>query len=119
MNFKPTNMNPLQQKLRASWKTPALAALCVANAALGLSLLADVLPAGFAAPAKAQQQQQQIGRPSEYLLVPAQLTSANQEIIYIIDTQNGDLTAAAFNRQNGISFIPPLRLSQNFDNAAR
>ena len=96
-----------RHRLRDAWKTPALAALCVANGALGLALVGDVLPA--ASPARAAAMQ---GRPGEYLMIPATLTTANQDVIYVIDTQTGDLTAAAFDRQTGITFIPPLRLSQ-------
>ncbi len=106
----------MKSKRRDAWKTPLIAALCVANAALGLSLVSDVLPIDGASPATAAMQ---VGRPSEYLMIPAQLTSANQEIIYIVDTQSGDLTAAAFQRNSGINFIAPLRLGQSFQNAGR
>lgn len=117
------------RRRRAGWKTPALAILAVANAALLASLLGTGLDA--ASPARAQNAQSaqadgqtsinaaQAGRPSEYLMLPARLTNLGQDIVYIIDTQSGDLTAVAYDRQNGMQFIQPVRLSQAFNNAGR
>ncbi len=106
---------PTRPSRRFSWKKPALVALVAANVALGVSLVTPWLPAGFpeAAPAKAQV----AAGPSDYVMIPASLTSANQDILYIVDARTGNLTAAAYNRQNGITFIPPLALSQFFNQA--
>jgi len=109
---------------RARWKTPALIALVAANAAMAASLFAPWLPGvPDAAPASAQAADPEIAammQPAgEYLMIPATLTSANQDILYIIDTRSGNLTAAAFERQGGIEFIPPLPLSQFFQRAGQ
>ncbi|MEM1013131.1 MAG: hypothetical protein AAGI46_13035 [Planctomycetota bacterium] len=88
-----------------------LAALVGVNAVLGLSLAVPFLPG--ATPANAQV----AAGPSDYVMIPATLTSANQDILYIIDARTGNLTAAAFDRQNGITFIAPLPLSQAFNQA--
>lgn len=118
---------PTIRRRRAGWKTPALAMLGVANVALLASLLGTGLDA--ASPAQAQSAEAgaetsinaaaQVGRPSEYLMIPARLTNLGQDIVYIIDTQNGDLTAVAYDRQNGMQFIQPVRLSQAFNNVGR
>ena len=127
---------PARRRRRFTVKGVLAAALGVANAAL---LAALVFPGGvtppagdapaelslaslspdFAAAANANALANQAGRPSEYLMIPARLTNLGQDIVYVIDTQNGDLTAAAYDRNNGIQFIAPLRLSQLFDQAAR
>lgn len=130
-------------RVRTLGKTLLLASLGIANVALLASLLTSapqptsVNPTGTvaasmpldlsgidlsafdpASPAYAAAAQQ-AGRPSEYLMIPARLTSVNQDVVYIIDTQTGDLTAAAYDAQQGIQFIDPLRLSQVFDGANR
>ena len=94
------------------WKRPAIAALAVVNAGLALALVGGTPDlAGDATAA-------QLGRPSEYLMIPARLTNIGQDIVYIIDTGNGNLTAAAYDRQQGVQFIPPQRLSEAFNQAA-
>ena len=94
------------------WKRPAIAALAVVNAALALALVGGTPDLASDAGAA------QLGRPSEYLMIPARLTNLSQDIVYIIDTANGNLTAAAYDRQQGVQFIPPQRLSDAFNQAA-
>ena len=105
-------MKTLRTRLGDAWKTPAIVALCVANAALGLSLVGEVVPG--VAPAKAAMQG---GRPGDYLMIPATLTTANQDIVYVIDTNTGSVTAAVYSRQNGLQFLEaPLNRNQVFGN---
>jgi hypothetical protein len=96
-----------------SWSLPTLIVLGVANAALMLSLLGATPDFATRADAAAQ-----VGRPSEYALIPVSLTSTNQDVLAILDTQNGGFTAAAYDRNQGIQFIRVLPLGQQFDAAA-
>lgn len=113
---------------RGLGKTLLLCAFGLANAGLLASLLtggASAEPSGFdwssidlASVAHAQQGQaadadeilaaQQGGRPSEYLLIPATLTNIGQDIVYVLDTQTGLLSAAAYDNNEGLRFIQPV-----------
>ena len=93
-------------------KTAVVAGLVVANAALGLSLLGRHVEANTA--------EAQVGRPSEYIMIPAELTSLNQDIVYIVDQDNGNTTAVAFQQNNkAMEFIAPVPLSRFFNEANR
>jgi hypothetical protein len=92
--------------------TSVLCLLVAGNVALAWSLLNPGQSLTPAANANAEFQPA-----SEYLMVPAQLTSANQDIIYVIDTRSGNLSALAYDRQRGIEAIAPLRLSEFFERA--
>lgn len=76
-------------------KTLALVALVILNAILGASLIAGLLPDNTAQAANAQ-----AGRPSEYLMIPGRPVGLNQDVLYIIDTENGWLSVAGFNQSN-------------------
>ena len=105
-----SDQNPTDTPRRGRWKTPMLAALGVANVALLASLL------GFDGASTADAQN--AGRPSEYLMIPASLTNLNQDIVYIVDTNSGALTAAVYDRNNGLRFLEvPLSPNEVFGNA--
>ena len=99
---------PVRRAGRLDPKTLALAALVVVNAALGLSLLGGFTPDNTAEAAAAQ-----VGRPSEYLMIPGRPIGLNQDVVYIVDTTNGLLSAAGYNQTNGvIEFTPALNLNR-------
>lgn len=86
-------------------RTLALVALVILNAALGVSLIAGLLPDNSANAA-------QVARPSEYLLIPGRPIGVNQDVLYIIDTENGWLSAAGYNQtNNSIDFITRTNLN--------
>ena len=103
--------SPLTSRSTASLKAAGIVALCVLNAALLLSLASRWLApktahAGVAA---------QGARPSEYLLLPSRPIGMNQEVVYVLDTDNATLSVAAYNQTNNdIDFVAPLPLSELF-----
>jgi hypothetical protein len=106
---------PVITTRRDRWKTAATVGLLVASGALALSLLGGSPDLATSADAQAQ-----AGRPSDYVLLPASLNTANQEVLYVLDTQSGELTAAAVSRQGNrgtISFINPIPLREAFQGA--
>ena len=125
-------MNPTQapRKRRPHHLANAVLCLLVAgNAMLAWSLLAPnktVVPAAGAqvladaldVPAEELGEVQGIDAmmqpASEYLMIPANLISANQDIIYVLDTRTGALSALAYNRADGLTAVPPLQLGEFF-----
>ena len=88
-----------------------LAGLAVLNAALLASLLGRFVPDNTAEAAMQAQ-------PSEYILMPSRPLGLNQDILYVLDTRNGNMTVVGYN-QNGeaggtMEFLPPIPLSQLF-----
>lgn len=103
-----SNPSPTPRHTR-SIKSAVIAAMVVVNAALGLSLVSSLTEGNTAEAA-------QVGRPSEYLMIPAQITNLNSDIVYIIDTQTGNLTAAAMDQTSKtIQFIAPVPLGDAFN----
>jgi hypothetical protein len=83
-------------------------ALVAVNIVLGLSLLAKF---GRESTAIAQ-----VGRPSDYLMVPGQVVGGSNAVIYIIDMSNGQLTAMSYDpTRNRFDIMPPIDLSRMFD----
>ncbi|HXE56079.1 MAG TPA: hypothetical protein VN541_23845 [Tepidisphaeraceae bacterium] len=60
----------------------------------------------------------QMPRPSDYILIPGHVQGSPAEVIYMIDTQNGLLSARTFNGQ-GFSDMTPIRLDRYFQGGAR
>ena len=95
-------------------KTLALVGLIVLNLALGLSLLGQ-----FARPNTAEAATQ-VGRPSEYLMIPVRPVGLTQDVVAVLDTETGNLSVIGFDQGQGeIVFQPPLRLSQLFNQFGR
>ena len=88
-----------------------LAALAVLNLALLASLLGRFVPDNTAEAAVQ-------ARASEYILMPSRPLGLNQDILYVLDTANGNMTVVGYN-QNGeaggsMEFLPPIPLQQLF-----
>ena len=89
-----------------------LAGLAVLNLALLAPLFGRLLPdntAGAAASAQA--------RPSEYLMIPSRPVGLNQDVLYVLDTDNAVLTVVGFNPQargGTMEFVDPIPLQAVF-----
>ena len=82
------------------------------NAALLCSLLGRFVPDNSATAAAAQ------ARASEYVLMPSRPLGLNQDVLYVLDADNGNLIVVGYN-QNGnaggsMEFTRPVPLSQFF-----
>jgi hypothetical protein len=93
-------------------KTLALWSLVAANVVLGSCLLAKY---GKESTAVAQ-----VGRPSEYLMVPGSVVGGNNAVIYIVDMSNGMLGAMSFDpTKSRFDPMAPIDLNRLFDTAAQ
>lgn len=85
-------------------------AMVVLNVMLGMALLAKY---GRESTAVAQ-----VGRPSDYLLVPGTVIGSTDSVIYILDMTNGVLGAMSFNSAQGsFDFLQPIEINRLFDAA--
>lgn len=85
-------------------------AMVVLNLMLGMALLAKY---GKESTAVAQ-----VGRPSDYLLVPGTVIGSTDSVIYILDMTNGVLGAMSFNSAQGsFDFLQPIEINRLFDAA--
>ena len=58
-------------------------------------------------------------RPSDYIMIPGEVTGGAGAVVYIIDTSNGLLGAGAFDSSaNAINTMPPIDLSRVFETGA-
>ncbi len=89
-------------------KTKALWALVALNVLL-LAVL--VSPYGRSNTATAQ-----VGmRPSEYIMIPGDVIGGNSAVVYVIDTNNHQLTAMALDqRGTAVDSMPPIDLNRVF-----
>ena len=103
-----------ETKPRRRWTGSSflLAALAVLNAALLASLLGRFVPDNAAGAAAAQ------AAPSEYIMMPSRPLGLNQDILYVLDTRNGNMTVIGYNANGGnggaMEALPPIPLSQLF-----
>lgn len=57
----------------------------------------------------------QVGRPSDYIMVPGQLTGISNGVVFMIDTSKGELSAMSFDDTNNtLSPMPKMDLNQVF-----
>src|SRR2546423_943435 len=57
----------------------------------------------------------QVGRPSDYIMVPAQINGVAGGVVVIIDTTRGELSAMSYNTpQNTLEAMPKIDLNQVF-----
>ncbi len=57
----------------------------------------------------------QARRPSEYLMIPADIPGGRTAIVYVVDTTNGALSAMAYDDAGKqLNFMPPLNLEAAF-----
>lgn len=87
-------------------------ALLVLNVLLAAALLARY---GKQSTAVAQ-----VGRPSDYLMVPGSVVGSTDSVIYILDLTNGLLGAMSFNSTQGsFDVLQPIELGRLLDAAAQ
>ena len=57
----------------------------------------------------------QVGRPSDYVMVPGELNGVPTGVVFIVDTSRGELSAVSYDEtQNVISPMPKIDLAQVF-----
>lgn len=57
----------------------------------------------------------QVGRPSDYIMIPAELNGVNTGVVFIIDTSKGELSAMSYDDvTNSLSPMPKIDLNQVF-----
>ncbi len=64
----------------------------------------------------------QIGRPSEYLMIPGEVVGGTSGVVYIVDSSNSQLTAMAFDdtqRDGRLNSMAPIDLKRVFEAGAR
>jgi hypothetical protein len=58
----------------------------------------------------------QVKRPSDYIMIPGEVTGGSSAVVYIIDTSNGLLGAMTYDdAQKALNTMPPLDLSRVFE----
>jgi hypothetical protein len=61
----------------------------------------------------------QVPRASDYMMIPGEIVGASAGAVYIVDTNQGQLTAVSFDdMQNRLSVMPPVDLNGIFQAAA-
>lgn len=59
----------------------------------------------------------QVGRPSDYMLIPGRIQGSPVEVVYMLDTQNGLLSARTFDGQK-FADMAPIQLARYFNQNA-
>lgn len=58
---------------------------------------------------------QRIDRPSDYIIIPGQVSGSDRGVVYILDSSNGMLSAMAYDDVGGsIEVMPPTDLARTF-----
>lgn len=83
--------------------------------ALNALLLATLVGQWFKPNAAVAQFAPQQARPSDYLIVPGSIQGTQNELLYIVDTQNGLLSARLFDGQT-FQDMAPIQLNRIFGN---
>ena len=60
---------------------------------------------------------QAAARPSDYLMVPAEVVGGSSTLIFVVDTGNNQLSGMAFD-QNQLLALPPIDLTRVFNERA-
>ena len=109
--MNPTPVQPAKRSKSSALKSAVLAALAVVNGAMGISLVSGMIADNTA-------QAQNAGRPSEYVMIPARISNLGSDILYVLDTQTGNLTAIAYDQQGrSMQNIAPVPLGAAFQQA--
>ena len=88
-------------------KSAVLWTLAVLNVLLVVLVVNRFLPE--------QRAHAQVGRPSDYIMIPGELNGVATGVIFIVDTSKGELSALSFDEaQNTISPMPKIDLNQVF-----
>ena len=85
----------------------------------GLVWLNVLLLVGLAFKLTSPAAQGQIRRPSDYTMIPGEISGGNSAVVYIIDTQQGRMSAVSFDdSSNRLSNMPWIDLNTQFQGAA-
>jgi len=88
-------------------KNKIIWALGAANLLLALGLMTKLT-----APAQAQ-----AARPGEYLLIPGRIVGGNNDVVWVIDSRNQQLSAITLSQNNkAVDMMPPLELKRVLGN---
>jgi hypothetical protein len=88
-------------------KSTALWALGALNVILAVVLINKYLPD--------QKAVAQVGRPSDYIMVPAQIIGFNSGVVIMVDTSRGELSAMTYNDTTSqLEPMPKIDLNQVF-----
>ncbi|MDB5320371.1 MAG: hypothetical protein JWN40_2002 [Phycisphaerales bacterium] len=88
-------------------KSAILWALGALNVLLAIVLINKFVPE--------QRAVAQVGRPSDYIMVPAQINGISGGVVIIVDTSKGELSAMSYNdAQNLLEPMPKIDLNQVF-----
>jgi len=88
-------------------KSVMLWALGALNVLLAVVLINKFLPE--------QKAMAQVGRPSDYLMVPGEINGVTTGVVFIVDTSNAELSAMTYDdTTNSILTFPKINLAQVF-----
>lgn len=88
-------------------KSVMLWALAALNVLLVVVLVNKFIPE--------QKAMAQVGRPSDYLMVPGEVNGVNTGVVFIIDTSKGELSAMSYDdASNTMNPMPKIDLAQVF-----
>jgi len=88
-------------------KSTALWGLGALNVLLAIVLINKYVPD--------QRAVAQVGRPSDYIMVPAQITGISSGVVIMLDTSRGELSGMAYNDTNNtLEPMPKIDLNQVF-----
>lgn len=88
-------------------KSAILWALGALNVLLAIVLINKFVPE--------QRAVAQVGRPSDYIMVPAQINGISGGVVIMVDTSKGELSAMSYNdAQNVLEPMPKIDLNQVF-----
>jgi hypothetical protein len=88
-------------------KSAALWGLGALNVLLAVVLINKYIPE--------QRAMAQVGRPSDYIMVPAQITGIASGVVVIVDTSKGELSAMSYDdARNLLEPMPKIDLNQVF-----
>ena len=59
--------------------------------------------------------QAQMHRPGDYLMIPGEIVGGTSALVYVLDTEHGQLSAVTYDDSSGKLFqMPPIDLNQLF-----
>ena len=86
-------------------KSAVLWSLLALNVALAVAVVNKYVTPAYA----------QVGRPSDYLMVPAQVNGISTGVVFIVDTSKGELSGMTYNdQQNTLEPMPKIDLARVF-----
>ena len=102
---QPTGFAPARSRL--SGKSFVFGALVVLNALLAIMFINKHTPDQTAVA--------QVGRPSDFLMVPGTVTGVSTGVVFIVDTSTGELSALTYNdTRDVLTPLPKIDLNQVF-----